>query len=72
MQTRDEKLEIAAGEYGQNMKKMWADYICLVDAFIAGAKWMQTEQYYNSADIEMSNDEKKAIQEFYNKIGGVK
>lgn len=53
MQTRDEKLEVAAGEYAQNMKfKKNPDYlyINLVDAFIAGSRWSETEDCYYDTD----------------------
>lgn len=49
-QTTDEKLEIAAGEYAYSIKfKKNPDYlyINLVDAFLAGARWIETEKYYN-------------------------
>lgn len=52
-QTTDEKLEVAAGEYAQSMKfKKNPDYlyINLVDTFLAGAKWMETEKYYNAEE----------------------
>lgn len=53
IQTREEKLEVAAGEYAQAMKfKKNPDYlyINLVDAFIAGSKWSETEDYYYGED----------------------
>lgn len=54
MKTRDEKLEVAAGEYAQSMKfKKNPDYlyINLVDAFIAGSRWSETEDYYYGKEV---------------------